>query len=238
MLQILLLLNKWQKCEKCCCCCCAKPAIDGVGQYPFHAHNGMRPPLEYFLMLTEYHAYYNVLWFSIQWALWSSIVCARACVWGRTRMRLHIITMARYVSPGGFSIYIQKSYIIIMKLYLCLFQNKGVDFFLFRSLELCLHSESGKSECSHTIHTHTRTTQYDTHKHSVASLLNLHIVVVMWHIWIWPRKRIYSRFAFGHATNVTHPIGKKRENDKKTGKIEWMRDRARDRERMNICSSV
>lgn len=32
------------------------------------------------------------------------------------------------VSPGGSSNYIQNSYIIIMKLYLCLFQNKGVDF--------------------------------------------------------------------------------------------------------------
>lgn len=102
------------------------------------------------------------------------------------------------VSPGGFSIYIQKSYIIIMELYLCLFQNKGADF--FSSIVAILRvTKLNISIQYHILYTHT-------HKHSVASLLNLHIVVVMW----YGLGSAYSRFAFGHATNVTYPIGKKR----------------------------
>lgn len=64
---------------------------------------------------------------------------------------------------------------------------------------------------------------YNTHRtliHSVASLLNLRIVAIMW----YGLGSAYSRFAFGHATNVTYPIVE-RENDKKSGKSEWMWER-------------
>lgn len=120
---------------------------------------------------------------------------------GSAKLRYITSCVSVRVSPGAFLIHIQTSYIIIMKLYLCLYWNKGDDFFflLFFSQRMQIESVSVMQQENEIIF------------YRVASLFQG--AISFWHRHTVRYSHLYGlvrvssrRFAFGQATLHFHHL--------------------------------